>query len=59
MVTYMSSKRVEWIDEARGAAIILVILGHVIGGVDETLGGQREYFTDYHLFVSYASHVYY
>jgi fucose 4-O-acetylase-like acetyltransferase len=31
--------RQRWIDELRGVAIILVIVGHVIGGVDVSIGG--------------------
>lgn len=27
-------ERIEWIDQIRGFAILLVVLGHVIGGLD-------------------------
>ena len=29
--------RIEWLDSARGIAIILVVLGHCIGYIDEPL----------------------
>lgn len=37
----MAGKRIIWIDELRGIAIILVILGHVIGGLEPLGGGTQ------------------
>jgi fucose 4-O-acetylase-like acetyltransferase len=31
--------RIRWIDRTRGLAILLVVLGHVIGGLDFRVGG--------------------
>lgn len=35
-------KRIHWIDEVRGFAIILVIIGHVIGGLGSEIGGGED-----------------
>lgn len=35
----MKDNRIKWIDEVRGLVIILVILGHVIGGLSADIGG--------------------
>ena len=35
----MKKERIEWIDQVRGFAILLVVLGHVIGGLDQIGGG--------------------
>lgn len=32
-----SRKRVAWIDSAKGIAIILVVIGHVVGGTQEDM----------------------
>ena len=32
-------ERIKWIDQTRGLAIFLVILGHIIGGLDFGVGG--------------------
>ncbi len=36
-------KRYDWLDALRGIAIILVILGHVIGGLEQFGGGNGHY----------------
>lgn len=36
------SARIRWIDEVRGLAIILVIIGHVIGGLSSEIGGGED-----------------
>lgn len=35
-------KRIRWIDEVRGFAIIMVIIGHVIGGLGCEIGGGED-----------------
>lgn len=34
----MSNKRIEWIDSTRGIAILLVVVGHVVGGYTGNYG---------------------
>ena len=34
----MDNKRIEWIDSARGIAILLVVIGHVLGGYTGNYG---------------------
>lgn len=34
----MKNKRIEWIDSARGFAILLVVVGHVLGGYTGNYG---------------------
>lgn len=35
-------ERIKWIDRSRGLAILLVILGHIIGGLEVGIGGGNE-----------------
>lgn len=35
MSTNISSQRIQWIDIARGIAILLVVLGHCIGNLED------------------------
>lgn len=46
-------ERIKWIDRSRGLAILLVILGHIIGGLEAGIGGVMKILSDksYTLFI--------
>lgn len=46
-------ERIKWIDRSRGLAILLVILGHIIGGLEVGIGGVMKILSDksYTLFI--------
>ena len=51
-------ERVEWIDSAKGIAILLVVIGHVVGGYTGSYGIPRyQEFIDYIVWIIYTFHM--